>query len=79
MNPFICEDGGFPIQSTVSRVEQSLTLLQRTLQVGVDHTESASLDFDECCAIECVIEGMRGALRDVVNKLDDYELKEKLS
>lgn len=77
MNPFICEEGGFPIQSTVSRVEQSLALIQKTVSLMTDHSDPDTCD--ELCAMEYVVEGLRGALRDVVNKLDDYQLKEKLS
>ena len=78
-NPFICDNGGYPIQSTVSRVEQSLSIFEGALyfipQPG--GTQEVSFDYDECCAFQAVLAGLRGALRDAVNKLDDYQPKPK--
>ena len=73
-NPFIVEDGSNPVQGTVSRVEQCLSIFQNALYIdtSVDSKE-VSFDFDDCCAY--VLEGLRGALRDAVNKLDGYEPK----
>ena len=74
-NPFIVDDGNNPVQGTVSQVEQCLSIFQNALHIDGDSKE-VSFDFDDCCAYQCVLEGLRGALRDVVNKLDGYKLKE---
>ena len=76
-NPFIVEDGANPVQGTVSQVEQFLSIFQNALHIDTTgESQEVSFDFDDCCAYQCVLEGLRGALRDVVNKLDDYKLKE---
>ena len=77
-NPFIIEDGSNPVQGTVSQVEQSLSILQNALHMvpNGEANQVISFDFDDCCAYQCVLEGLRGALRDVVNKLDGYQPKE---
>ncbi len=76
-NPFIVEDGTNPVQGTVSQVEQCLSIFQNALHIDTTgESKEVSFDFDDCCAYQCVLEGLRGALRDVVDKLDDYKLKE---
>ena len=72
-NPFICEDGAYPLQSTVSRCQQSLSIFHNLLWTGDDQT--VELDFDYRCGLLAVVEGIDDALRHVVNKLDDYEPK----
>ena len=74
-NPFIVEDGGNPVQSTVSRVQQSLSLFRNIL--SSPHAENIELDFDQCSALLFVLDGMNKALMDAVEKLDDYEPKAK--
>ncbi len=70
-NPFI---GNNP-QATVSRCEQSLSIFRLVLEDRAEPHNDLCLDFDDCCALMCIVQGVQGALRDVVNKLDDYQPK----
>ena len=72
-NPFI---GNNP-QHTVSQREMALSVFHLVL---VDREEPARndlcLDFDDCCALMYVVQGVQEALRDALNKLDGYRPKE---
>ena len=76
-NPFIVEEGSNPVQGTVSQVEQCLSIFQNALHIDTTgESKEVSFDFDDCCAYQCVLDGLRSALRDVVNKLGGYQPKE---
>ena len=67
-----------PFSPPFSQVEQCLSILQNALHFTPDGqaNQVISFDFDDCCAYQCVLEGLRGALRDVVDKLDGYQPRE---
>ena len=77
-NPFICNDGGFPIQSTVSQVERSLSILEGALVPEPEGTQEISFGYDECWAFQAVIQALRGALQHVVDELDGCTKKEEV-
>ena len=74
-NPFICDDGTYPIQSTVSRCQQCLSLFHNLFWTGDD--QAVALDFDDRCAFLAVVEGIDDALKHVVNELDGYQPKDQ--
>lgn len=76
INPFICHVGSDHVAGTVSNVEQSLSSLQNALYfVPGGETKAVSFGYDDCCAFQYVLEGLRGALREVVEQLADYAPK----
>ena len=76
VNPFICKDGSYPLQSTVSQVERSLSIFETMLDFCEDvDVHEVSFNYNEACGLRYVLAGLRGALREVVEQLDDYEPK----
>ena len=68
-NPFIDDTP----QGTVSRCQQSLNIFHLVLTDRNCH--DVALDFDGCCALLYLTDGLSYALMDVVDKLDGYTLK----
>ena len=79
VNPFICKDGSYPLQSTVSQIERTLSIFETMLdfyeqpEMGI---HEVSFNFAEACALRYVLSGLRGALREVVEQLDGHQPKE---
>lgn len=62
MNPYLCDDP----EATVIQVCQSLTLIQKTIR---KMSEDAPDTYDELCAMEYMLAGLRAALIDTTEIL----------
>ncbi|MEM1436604.1 MAG: hypothetical protein AAGG11_21315 [Pseudomonadota bacterium] len=68
-NPYIDES----IDRTLCNCTQALCMLKRLLQV--DDTETLEFDFNERCGVASTLDGVRTALLEVMNELDEQERK----